>query len=168
MSRLLKMFFLVWLAVFLQSALTNIITIWGLVPDFIIIIVALVALKDGASSGVWIGLLAGFLSDCYHPSTMGLFSASGVAAGYLAGQAREKIYREQLLSQVALISALSLIRQLFGFFGRDGGQLSSYWHFLFRYGLGGAFFTGAIAAVLLPGLNGWLYGKKQSYLSKTF
>lgn len=160
MKRILKIFILVWLAVFLQSALTNMITIWGLVPDFIIIVIALVALKNGASSGIWVGLMAGFLSDCYHPSTMGLFSASGVTVGYLAGQAREKIYREQLPSQIALISVLSLARQLFGFFGRDGGQLSSYGHFLFRYGLGGAILTGAIAAVFLPGLNGWLYGKK--------
>lgn len=160
MRRLLKIFILVWLAVFLQSAMANMITVWGLVPDFVVIVIALVALKGGASPGIWIGLMAGFLSDCYHPSTMGLFSAGGVTVGYLAGQAREKIYREQLLSQVALISVLALVRQLFSFFGRDGGHLSSYWHFLFRYGLGGAIFTGVVAAVILPGLNSWAYGKR--------
>jgi len=160
MMKMIKLLLLVWLAVFLQSSVTNLISLWGLVPNFMVIVIALAGLKEGVSSGVWTGLLAGFLADCYHPSTMGLFSAGGTLTGYIAGAASNRIYREQLLSQSVLAAVLSLAYQLFVFFGRDGGTLAAYPGYFLRFGLGSAIFTAAAAAILLPGLDRWVYGKR--------
>lgn len=160
MIKIIKILILVWLAVFLQSSIINIVSLWGLIPNFMVIVIALAGLKEGVSSGVWTGLLAGFLADCYHPSTMGLFSVGGTVAGYLTGMARDRIYREQLLSQAAVAAGLSLVYQLFVFFGRDGGTLSSYPRYFIRFGLGSAVFTAVAAAIILPTLERWTYGKR--------
>lgn len=160
MIKTVKLLLLIWLAVFLQSSVINIISPWGLIPNFMVIVIALAGLKEGVSSGVWIGLLLGFLADCYHPSSLGLFAFGGTVVGYLTGTARDRIYREQLLSQAALTAGLALVYQLFVFFGRDGGTLSSYPGYLIRFGLGGAILTALIAALILPALERWTYGKK--------
>lgn len=160
MIRIMKIVFLVWLAVFIQSSMINLISPLGLMPNFIVIIIALAGLKQGISSGVWTGLLAGFLADCYHPSAMGIFSAGGVVTGYLSGAARDRIYREQLISQSVLAAVLSLIYQTFAYFGHDGGTLIDFPRHLIRYGLGGALYTAVVTALLLPAMERWAYGKR--------
>jgi rod shape-determining protein MreD len=160
MMRFLKILFLIWLAVFLQSSVINVISPWGLIPNFLVIVIVLAGLKGGVPSGVWAGLLAGILADCYHPSSLGLFSVGGTITGYLAGMARDRIYREQLLSQAALIAAITLFYQWFVFFGREGGSLATYLSYLFRFGLGGALLTAVAAALVMPSLERWTYGKR--------
>jgi rod shape-determining protein MreD len=160
MVRTIKIILLVWFTVFLQSTVINILSPWGLVPNFMLIVIALVGLQAGVSSGVWTGLLAGFLVDCYYPPHMGLFSGAGMLAGYLTGMARERIYREHVASQAVMVGLLVLIYQLFIYFSREGGALSGYPYYLIRFGLGGAVFTAVIAALVMPGLERWAYGKR--------
>ncbi len=160
MIKIIKILLLAWLAVFLQSSVINMVSPWGLMPNFLVIVIALAGLREGVSSGVWAGLLAGFLADCYHPPTMGLFSVGGTITGYLTGMARDRIYREQLLSQAALTAVLTLVYQLFVFFGRDGGTLTSYPGYFIRFGLGSALLTALAAAIILPALERWTFGKR--------
>lgn len=151
----LKTLLIAWLAVFLQSSVAHSIRIWGLVPDLLALAITAKALRDGVGPGVAFGAAVGFLADCYRPATMGLGTLSGTVIGYLAGSFRERIYREQLPSQMALAGLLALVRQPFEFFGQAGGTLAGYPWFLLRHGLGCGLYTALAAAILLPWLNRW-------------
>jgi len=144
-----------WLAVFLQSSAAHFIGVMGNMPDILAIVIAAKALRDGTAKGTAFGALVGFLADCYHPATMGLFTLSGTAAGWLAGILRERLYREQLASQLALAGGLALFRQPFEFFGAAGGSVVGYPWFLLRFGLGSALYTSALALLLMPRLASW-------------
>jgi len=154
--RTLKLFLLAWLAVFVQSSLSGLLSVWGLLPDFIAMIIGLTALTLGTGPGIQIGVMAGFMADCYHPSTMGLFTLSGAVSGYWAGSLRERIYKDQLSSQLLMAGLLLLVRQLFEYWGRGGGSLGGYFSVLIRFGLGSVLYTVLLGSVLLPHLKRFL------------
>jgi rod shape-determining protein MreD len=151
----LKTLLTAWLAVFLQSSVVHQIGIFGNIPDLLAVAIAAKALRDGTAKGTAFGAMAGFLADCYHPANMGLLTLSGIAAGWLAGILRERVYREQLASQLALAGALALVRQPFEYLGAGQGALGGYPWFLLRYGLGSAVYTSALALLLMPLLARW-------------
>ena len=148
-----------WLAVYLQSTAANLMTFWGLTPSLAVITISLAGLKQGTPAAVWTGLWAGFLADCFHPASFGLYSAAGTAIGFLAGLARERIYREQLISQAVLIASLTMIYMTLVFFGREGGKLSLYPWYLARFALGSAGLTSIVAVFVLPALERWIYAR---------
>lgn len=161
----LKTFAVAWLAVFLQSSVVHFAGIGGCLPDLLAIAIASKALRDGTAKGTAFGALAGFLADCYHPSTMGLLTMGGIAAGWLAGTLRERVYREHLASQLALAGGLALVRQPFEFLGQAEGSLGGYPWFLLRWGLGSALYTSVLAALLMPRLGAWWAARPPSRLS---
>lgn len=154
--RSIKLFLLAWLAVFVQSSLSGLLSVWGLLPDFISMVIGLTALSLGTGSGIQAGVMAGFLADSYHPSTMGLFTLSGAVSGYWAGSLRERIYKDQLPSQLLIVALLSLVRQLFEYWGRSGGGWGGYFTVLIRYGLGSALYTVMLGLLLLPHIKRFL------------
>ena len=163
--RFLKLFLLAWLAVFIQSSLSGLLSVWGLVPDFIAMVIGLTALTLGIGPGIQIGVMAGFMADCYHPSTMGLFTLSGAVSGYWAGALRERIYKDHLSSQLLIVGFLSLVRQLFEYWGRGGGGLGGYFSVLMRFGLGSAVYTLLLGVLLLPYLKRFLSKSEKSKLN---
>jgi rod shape-determining protein MreD len=163
--RSLKLFIIAWLAVFVQSSLSGLLSVWGLLPDFIAMIIGMTALTLGTGPGIQIGVMAGFMADCYHPPTMGLFTLSGAVSGYWAGSLRERIYKDQLTSQLLIIGLLSLVRQLFEYWGRGGGGPGGYLSVLMRFGLGSAVYTLLLGVLLLPYLKRFLSKSEKSKLS---
>lgn len=155
MSGWLKAMLTAWLAVFLQSSVVHQIGIFGNIPDLLAVAIAAKALRDGTAKGTAFGALAGFLADCYHPASMGLLTLSGIAAGWMAGILRERVYREQLASQLALAGALALVRQPFEYLGAGQGAFGGYPWFVLRYGLGSAVYTALVALLLMPLLARW-------------
>lgn len=162
MIRGFKIALALWLAVYLQSTAANLMTFWRLTPSLAVIVISLAGLKQGTPAGVWTGLWAGFLADCFHPASFGLYSASGTAIGYLAGMVRERIYREQLFSQAALIASLTAIHTTIAFFGREGGSLSTYPWYVVRFAMGSAVLTALVAALILPAMERWIYTRGRS------
>lgn len=155
MTSTLKTLLVAWLAVFLQSSVVHFAGVYGNVPDLLAIAIAARTLKEGAARGTAFGAMVGFLADCYHPSTMGLLTLSGITSGWLAGLLRERVFREQLASQLALAGGLALVRQPFEYLGAVGGTVGGYPWFLLRYGLGSAVYTSALAFILMPRLSSW-------------
>lgn len=154
--RIVKLLLLAWLAVFVQSSLSGLFSVWGLLPDFIAMIIGVTALTQGTGPGIQIGVMAGFMADCYHPATMGLFTLSGAVCGYWAGSLRERIYKDQLPSQLMVISLLVLLRQLFEFWGRSQGGLGTYLSVVLRFGLGSVIYTALLGLVMLPHIKRFL------------
>lgn len=143
-----------WLSVFLQSTLGGAITIAGMAPDLLCILIMLAALRMGPLAAMRIGFLGGFLADCYHPATMGLGAACYTAAGYAGGAVRDRLYPEKLSGQVAASAALSLVVVPVVAALRSGG---SYGAILLRHGIGSAAYTAAAALALLPLYNRILF-----------
>jgi rod shape-determining protein MreD len=167
MTGWLRTILIAWGTVFLQSSVIHLMGVYGNIPDLLAIAIAAKALKDGTAKGTSFGALIGFLADCYHPATMGLMALSGIAMGWLAGILRERIYREQLASQMALAGGLALLRQPFEFLGMSGGSLGGYPWFLLRYGLGSAAYTAALAFFVIPLLARWWTVKTGGKLAKS-
>ena len=153
MSRGIKIIFLSWLLIFMQSTVMGFLSLWQTVPDLITVLICLVGLKEGSRSAVRVGVLSGFWADCYHPATMGLYTMTGAVAGFLIGSLRARVYREQLFSQVALTALLVFFKQALEFVIRSGGGLGSLPAFVWRYGIGCSLYTAAVAVVLIPFIN---------------
>jgi rod shape-determining protein MreD len=143
-----------WLMVFVQSSLSGSITVMGMAPDLLCVLIMLAALRLGPLPAMRVGFLAGFLADCYHPATMGLYAACYTVAGFAGGAVRDRIYREKLSSQVAASAALALLVVPLTVMFRSGG---GYIVLLVRHGIGSAVYTAALSAVLLPLLNRLLF-----------
>jgi rod shape-determining protein MreD len=165
MIRTFKLFFIAWLAVFVQSSLPGLLSAWGMVPDFSALAIGLAGLVLGTGPGIQIGIMAGFMADCYHPDTFGLFTLCGAISGYWAGSLRERIYKDQLSSQLLMAGLLALVRQAFEFWGRSGGGLGKYLAVLLRFGLGSALYTILAGLILIPYLKRFLSKPEKSKLS---
>lgn len=70
----------------LQITLANLIALFNVKPDLVLIYVIIRALKDGPTAGVVWGLGLGFLLDAVSGGWMGLGALSFSVAGFLAGQ----------------------------------------------------------------------------------
>ncbi len=145
---------LVWLLVFIQSSLSAALSIGGVVPDLFCILITVVGLRLGGLPAMRVGFLAGFLADCYHPSTMGINAMCYTVAGFAAGAVRDRIYREKYSSQIAASAVLALLIAPLAATLRSGG---GYVAVLVRYGLGIGAYTAAAAALLLPLINRSLF-----------
>lgn len=154
MKRGIAIVLLTWLAIFFQSSLAGSIAVKGMAPDLLCILIMLIALRLGPLPAMRVGFLGGFLADCYHPATMGLYAACYTAAGFAGGAVRDRIYRDKLPSQIASIAALTLLLvPLTAMFRSNGG----YFPLLIRYGVGSAAYTAALSIALLPLLNRLLF-----------
>lgn len=145
---------LVWLLVFIESSLSGAISIGGVVPDLFCILITVIGLRLGGLPAMRVGFLAGFLADCYHPSTMGINAMCYTAAGFAAGAVRDRIYREKYSSQIAASAVLALLINPLAATLRSGG---GYVAILVRYGWGVGVYTAAAAVLLLPLLNKALF-----------
>lgn len=145
---------LTWCAVFFQSSLAGSIAVGGMAPDLLCILIMLVALRIGPLPAMRVGFLGGFLADCYHPATMGLYAACYTAAGFAGGAVRDRIYRDKLSSQIASVAALTVLTVPLTAMLRSGG---GYFPLLARYGAGSAVYTAVLSAAVLPLLNRFLF-----------
>jgi rod shape-determining protein MreD len=59
-----------------------------------------------------VGFLGGFYEDLYLPSYMGVNSLATTAVGFLAGEAGERLRREQTATQAAIFLVLTGVREL--------------------------------------------------------
>lgn len=78
----------------LQSTVMPAISMAGVVPDLLLILVIAVSYTRGRIPGMLTGLLAGLLTDAYFNDMMGLCALFYLCIGYVAGFS-QKIYDEQ-------------------------------------------------------------------------
>lgn len=88
-STLRRLTLVVGLAVLIQLAVVTQFSVFGVVPDFIPVLVVSIGLLGGAVSGATTGFVAGFLIDLTLVQTMGVSSLLLTIAGYFAGRMRE-------------------------------------------------------------------------------
>ena len=91
------MLLLLLLAWLLQSSFLELIAVAGVKPDLVMLIIVLYGFLLGPKEGAFLGYTGGLMEDLIFGQYIGLSALSNMVAGFLAGVAGEKLYRENIL-----------------------------------------------------------------------
>ena len=80
----------------LQSTVLETVAIAGVKPDLVMLLVVLNGFLLGSREGAFWGFTGGIIEDLFTGSYIGMNALSKMAAGYLAGVAGERLYRESI------------------------------------------------------------------------
>jgi len=140
-------------ALLLQAGLAPYMSIGGVVPDFLLLVVVTFALATGPSEGAGAGFAAGLAFDLLGTGPLGPMALVFTLTGYLAGMLHEFMFAEgwllpltvlavaALLSEVAYTITLVLL-----------GTPVPFWNALFTRMLPGAVYNTALALLIYPWL----------------
>lgn len=81
-------------ALILQTTVLDFLAVKGVKPDLVMLLVVLSGFLLGSREGAFLGFAGGIIEDLFAGSYIGLNALSNMAAGYLAGIAGERLYRE--------------------------------------------------------------------------
>lgn len=145
-------------ALLLQTSVLEVVSIAGIKPDLVMLIVVLNGFLLGTREGAFLGYIGGIIEDLFLGEYIGLNAISKMTAGYLAGVAGERLYKENILvaSGVTFFSASAglLVNYLLLFY--LGLHVSPYYALL-RLALPTAVYT----AILAPFIFGRLFRSLQ-------
>lgn len=97
------LFILLLFLVILQTTVLNRLSILGIKPDLLFILVVFLALHQGPIFGAGYGFLAGILLDIFSPVPLGTNALSKTVLGFLAGALAPFLYFETPLIQGLLL-----------------------------------------------------------------
>lgn len=100
------------LALLLQVTVVGMVSLWGVVPDLVLLLVVFHGLWRGPREGAFWGFAAGLGKDFLFGHYFGLNALSLAAAGYLAGWAESRLYRESTVVALMTTFGASLVSQL--------------------------------------------------------
>lgn len=89
--------FLMVVSLILQATVLDYVSILGVKPDLVMLLVIFNGFLLGHREGAFLGFAGGIIEDLFAGSYIGLNALSKLAAGYLAGEAGERLYRENIL-----------------------------------------------------------------------
>jgi len=93
------------LAVSLQSTVIPVLSIGGVRPDFVLVVVVLAALSGGRETGVLCGVLGGLLQDLMSVGPFGLNILAKLLLGLLVGFYERKVNQGNFLLPLVTIAA---------------------------------------------------------------
>jgi len=137
--RFVLMAFLFIISLVLESTLFSYLTVAGIKPDLVLIMIILYALFHGSREGAIIGLMGGLLQDMLLGQFIGLNALAKLLTGLIFGVLEYKIYKESIL-----IAAMALI---FGTWWHE----TVIWLLGLFAGFSGNYFT-AIINVIFPAI----------------
>lgn len=108
----MRFYFLVLLmliALFIQVTALGMVTIGGVKPDLVLIIITFNAFLRGSREGALIGFLGGLFEDLAVGSYIGMNALSMMAAGYLIGLTESKLYKDSLIMLSFLVWLSSFV-----------------------------------------------------------
>jgi len=86
--------------VILESTLFQYTRIFGIKPDFTLIIVVAYGIMRGSSYGAFVGLGAGLLLDMLYGRTIGINALAYMVTGYIIGQVHENVFKDSFIPAV--------------------------------------------------------------------
>lgn len=104
------LFALALLLLTLQTTLQDVVSVFGAVPDLLLLFLVATALKFGPVAGVWCGLLLGIAQDAYAASGFGADAMAMTVVGYVVGFAEEQVLKLDTITKIVLLAL--------AFFGR--------------------------------------------------
>jgi len=104
-------------ALLIQITLVNLITILGLKPDLILVVVVIFSLLKGEKEGTISGFASGLLQDIFSTGLLGINALAKTVIGFICGILKEKIFHEHILFLIPVITFIaSLIQNILIFF----------------------------------------------------
>jgi len=94
-------------ALVIQLTLINSVTILGLKPDLIMVIVVVLSLLRGEKEGAISGFAFGFLQDIFSANLLGINALVKTVIGFTCGILKEKIFHEHILFIIPVITFVS-------------------------------------------------------------
>ena len=110
--RVFVLFLIILIDAVLQGALLSGISVFGIVPNISIALVAAYALLRDDVEGAIFGLCIGFVRDVLYSDVLGYYSLMFLVAGYLCGKSRRSFYRENYISALAIIALTTLLYEI--------------------------------------------------------
>ena len=128
---IVKWFAAIVICLVLQTTLVPLMSIFGIQPDLIIIVLALMCLQYGMTAGIYAGFFLGLLLDIYSPSLLGQNALAKTVLGFFFGVFNEKVMRTDPIIKIVILIIGFLIHDLL-FFGTQlfkyGDSLSHLFH----------------------------------------
>jgi len=109
MLRKLIVFILIILGYLLQSTVFQALTLGGIVPNILIIIVSSFGFMRGKKEGLFIGFFAGLILDIFWGEILGFYALAYMVIGYLNGFFRSIFYPEDIKLPITLITVSELL-----------------------------------------------------------
>ena len=141
------------LAFVLQATWLDFVSVSALKPDLILLIITVIALREGPILATLLGFSIGLLQDTYAPADFGLNALLKCTAGFAVGHGRSRVVSDNIQVQVALVFFTVLLHDLLYSAITGAISLVQVPYFWIRYGIGRAIYTGllgALAYALLP------------------
>jgi rod shape-determining protein MreD len=98
-------------ALLIQLTLINSITILGLKPDLIMVVVVVFSLLKGAKEGTVSGFASGLLQDIFSAGLLGINALAKTVIGFFCGIIKEKIFHEHILFIIPVITFIASFMQ---------------------------------------------------------
>ncbi len=105
-------FFLLLIAFLVQITLGSLLSIRGVQPDFILIVVVLSAFIEGPVTGALSGFVGGLMLDLVSIRNLGLGALCKTLVGYVAGLVKQTILAEKIFLPMFAIFLVTLIDKL--------------------------------------------------------
>lgn len=135
--------------VILESTSFQYMRIYGIKPDFSIMIIVAYAIMRGSSYGAFTGLGIGLLIDIMYGRVVGINALSYMVTGYIIGQAHENVFKDSFIPPLIFNFASVMIFQhcfiLLSYFSNDFSSAGiPYVYMLLKVALPQAFYNAAI------------------------
>jgi rod shape-determining protein MreD len=150
MSDVVKWLLLFMAALVLQTSFVPVISIAGIKPDLLVLVLFFFSLKYGVMPGIFAGFFLGLGQDLYSPSLLGQNALVKTAVGALAGLFNERVMRTDPLIKTVLLlvvfivhDALFLVVQIV----KLGDSLGTLFSGLFFHTMPRALYTIAVTAL---------------------
>lgn len=100
----------------LQSTMTRHLSIWGVKPDLVLLLLIYTGVSEGQIVGALFGFFSGFIQDIYTPEHLGVNSLVKSVIGFSVGYSKGGIVTESLWVQGGIIFIGTLVHDLIYFF----------------------------------------------------
>ena len=98
-------------ALLIQLTLINSITVLGLKPDLIMVVVVVFSLLKGEKEGAISGFASGLLQDIFSASLLGINALAKTVIGFTCGILKEEIFHEHILFIIPVITFIASFMQ---------------------------------------------------------
>jgi len=98
-------------ALLIQLTLINSISIMGLKPDLMMVVVVVFSLLKGEKEGTISGFVSGLLQDIFSTGLLGINALAKTVIGFTCGILKEKIFYEHILFLIPVITFIASFMQ---------------------------------------------------------
>lgn len=138
-------------AIVLQVAIAPQIAVFGVVPNFVFLVVVTLALLEGPATGCAAGFVGGLLFDLLGASVVGPYALVFCVAGYMAGLIHANMFAEGWLLPVSVVFIASVGAEItYGIIMAVLDIGLPFWSALVRIMLPGAVYNTVLAVLLYP------------------